>query len=731
MGAGPRILGTIGYMSPEQARGEGHRVDGRADIFSLCVVLYELLTGHRPFPGKNRLEVLEHLAAMEARPPRERDDTIPRELERICLKGLSKRLADRYNTARDLADDLQSFLRESPAAGTKAEPPAAPGPAVGAGVPASSTSELDHVVRIVPKGLRAYDVEDTAFFLELLPGPRDRQGFPESLLFWKRRIETPDPELAFAVGLMYGPSGCGKTSIVRAGILPRLADHVRAVYCEADAGATESRLLRRLRFICPELPSHLTLKESLAAVRLRPEIAQGGKVLLVLDQFEQWLHARHAEKQPELVQALRQCDGKTLACLILVRDDFWLAVSRFLRELEIPLREGYNSAMVDLFDTRHARSVLCAMGRAFGRLSPEKLDRQERAFLDRAVAGLAEDDRVVCVRLALFAEMMKGRPWTSAALRSVGGVTGIGVRFLEETFAASAAPPEHRFHEKAARSVLESLLPEAGSEIKGRMRSCRDLLSLSGYGSRPADFQDLLRILDRELRLITPADPEENQVECDAPDRPAEERTFYQLTHDYLVPSLREWIREKRSRTVRGRAELCLAECARRWEANPEARQLPSWWEWLRIRLLTRPNTWSKVQSRPHADRAQALPMASGCRVHSDRGHCGSVPGGLRALIMRRRRSNGSSPRKPPTPPVLPANWRPAIAGPSPGLSQPSTIRTPGNSCMPAWRFYPSIQARPSSYGAGSWRPGRRSSGLLARPWDHIAGTWPRDSGNS
>src|SRR5207253_2917544 len=75
--------------------------------------------------------------------------------------------------------------------------------------------------RVVPKGLRSFDSEDADFFLELLPGPRDRDGLPESVRFWKTRIESADPHRTFSVGLLYGPSGCGKSSLVKAGLCQR------------------------------------------------------------------------------------------------------------------------------------------------------------------------------------------------------------------------------------------------------------------------------------------------------------------------------------------------------------------------------------------------------------------------------------------------------------------------------------------------------------------------------
>jgi serine/threonine protein kinase len=502
-GKGASFAGTPAYMSPEQARSEGHRVDGRSDIFSLGVVFYELLTGRRPFRGVTRDELLGQIASVEARPPRQVDDAIPKELERICLKALAKRASERYTTATDLADDLRHFLEHV----AEQEKPAA---RIGVADAAPSTPTPTPPVKIVPKGLRSFDAQDADFFLELLPGPRDRDGLPDSIRFWKTRIEETDAESTFAVGLIYGPSGCGKSSLVKAGLLPRLAKSVTAVYVESTAEETEARLLKGLRRQLPDLPGNLGLVESLANLRQGRYLQSGQKVVLVLDQFEQWLHAKRTEDNTELVQALRQCDGGRLQCVVLVRDDFWMAATRFMARLEINLLQGQNCAAVDLFDLLHARKVLAAFGRAYGRL-PDNLGQcnsEQNAFLDQAVAGLGQDGKVISVRLALFAEMVKGKAWTPTTLREVGGTAGVGVTFLEETFTASTAPPPHRLHQNAAQVVLKALLPEAGTDIKGHMRSQQELQAASGYGNRPKDFDDLLRILDGEIRLITPTDPE-------------------------------------------------------------------------------------------------------------------------------------------------------------------------------------------------------------------------------
>ena len=131
------------------------------------------------------------------------------------------------------------------------------------------------------------------------------------------------------------------------------------------------------------------------------------------------------------------------------------------------------------------------------------------------------------------------------------------------------------------------------ANTRAHMQTRAQLQLASGYQGKPREFEELLQMLDRDLRLITPVD---SSITNDEDQSAALQDGHYQLAHDYLVPSLRDWLTSRQKETSRGRAELLLVEQANSWQIRRDARQLPSRFQWLQIRLQTSRSSWSQTQ---------------------------------------------------------------------------------------------------------------------------------------
>jgi serine/threonine protein kinase/formylglycine-generating enzyme required for sulfatase activity len=598
-GRGARFVGTPAYMSPEQARHEGHRVDGRSDIYSLGVVFYELLTGKRPFQVVDREQLLDCIRNVEARPVRQLRPSVPRELERICMKALAKKISDRYGSAADMAEDLQQWKLAStsqspslPALAPETDTLPHPSPLSNS----AKSIDLDGVA-VIPHGLRSFDANDADFFRFLVPGPRDRDGVPEAIRFWTKRIASRKSDEAFHVGVLMGPSGSGKSSLIRAGVLPLVERDVDVVYIEAKPVLLDEVIARQIRQLGnhspepnadPRDPSRM-----LSRMREGGGTRGGKKLLMVIDQFEQWLNHHRAGTVNPLLEMLRQCDGVHVQALLIVRDDFVLGLSSFMDELEEPMQQNKNFATVDTFSAAHARQVLAAFGRAYGAIR-DPITPAQSSFIDEAVAGLQAQGPINPVQLALLSDMTKGKSWSPTTLRDLGGIRGLGIAFLDEKLTGASAHPVLRTHPESVRLLLAEFLPHDNTVIKPPAIQESQLAQNLQYSIPAETVRKILQLLDTELRLITPTSSSPTSQKSSTGSSVGD--PAYQLAHDYLVPTTREWLALHQSETRAGRVREQLREIANAWSAKPSNKRLPSFPEWLSIRWFTSSSRWTESE---------------------------------------------------------------------------------------------------------------------------------------
>ena len=260
----------------------------------------------------------------------------------------------------------------------------------------------------------------------------------------RRKIEQIDPDMTFKVGLIYGPSGCGKSSLVRRDCCPG--------WRSTSFRSTSRRPRRRPKPGCSR--------------------ACGRRVLNCPEDRGWSIRWRRCEGVASCAPGRRCCWSSTssssgstpsearrtrnwsppfgTATASMSRRSCWCGMisgwppAGSCGTWRSSWSKGRTSPLVDLFDPRHARKVLTAFGRAYGTLAREhgrRSHEDQEAFLDQAIAGLAQDGKVISVRLALFAEMVKGKPWTPATLEGGRRHRGRGRHVPGRDLQRLARPP--------------------------------------------------------------------------------------------------------------------------------------------------------------------------------------------------------------------------------------------------------------------------------------------------
>ena len=475
------VLGSAAYMSPEQAR--GLPVDHRSDLFSLGAVLYEMLSGERPFRGENASEVT---AAILRDDPPPLPATVPAALERIVRRCLEKRPDDRFTSARDLGFALQAVADSAP----------------------REIARRPEEPRPYP-GLAAFTEADAERFF----------GREEEIVALWRTL--PERKLLALIG----PSGAGKTSFLRAGSVPHAPPGWRCLVATpgqapfaglaralvpafaGDAGSVE----RLLDFHEPEVALPL-----IAQWRSRAD-----RGLIIVDQFEELFTLNGEEVQArfaDLLGKISELDG--VHVLLSMRDDFLFACHA-------------HRALAPIFSS--ITPLGPPTGGALRRAVVEPASRLGCAFEDdalpdemvQAVAGERGALPLLAFAVARLWEERnrEGKRLTREAYERLGGVAGALAQHAEATLERIGGE-----REPLVRELLRNLVTARQTRC---VADAEELLSVFPADRRAAAGEVLNQLVD--ARLLT-------RFEVEGPDGGRRRRV--EVVHESLLqrwPRLVRW----------------------------------------------------------------------------------------------------------------------------------------------------------------------------------------------
>jgi WD40 repeat protein/tRNA A-37 threonylcarbamoyl transferase component Bud32 len=511
-----QLLGTIDYVAPEQIAGE--EIDGRADVYSLGCVLYECLVGQPPFPEDSDIAIV--FAHLESEPPAPsaRRPELPVALDAVIARALAKEAEQRYPSCREFA---RAALSVSVDEASRRLVDVASRAAAGRSDLSEVEAELAGKVidlQLVREQAQVLSGPDTPARVAIegtcpFKGLASFEPVDADYFFGRERLVAELVARLVGAGFLgiIGPSGSGKSSVLRAGLLPALAEGVLP-----GSGGWRRLLLRPGERPMEELRRVLVSGAKDPLAEALDTLPGNGRLLLAVDQLEELFTACGSEAEraafaDTLARAAADPDGRAVV-VVSLRADFYGRFSAYPGLAEIL---GANHVLVGPMQASELRRVVeLPAGRVGLLVEPELAD----ALVDD-VEGEPGALPLLSTALLELWQKRQDNALTLAAYRESGGVHGAVARLAEGTYGRI---PDAR--KQLVRGIMLRLVGEGEGDAPVRRRAPLSELDLE----RNEDVADVLATL-ADSRLITVG---EGSVE---------------VAHEALLrewPRLREWIEE-------------------------------------------------------------------------------------------------------------------------------------------------------------------------------------------
>jgi serine/threonine protein kinase len=543
------------YAAPEQLAPHHSSRGPRSDIFALGVILFELLTEKRPFHSEEAVPAYVERQTNNPPAPRSFRPDISPKLNAICLKCLQFRPEDRYSSAKDLLEALQS-LESSPNEHSEA-----------ALLQLRPLTAQDHtfyhtLLKAIPNSSLATQIQPLLY--GILP-PEDANSTAES------------PRIL----ALSGPSGAGKSTWFAAGVLPTLRERdnkeavtvvmLNAEEKAADAPSTAESTAEKLRQLLiyrlslprtTDTPLAQILSDWIAASAdnsRRPLPAR--KLLIVIDQFEQWLNVHGQKQTSQLQQALKLCDGHLVQALLIFRSDFIDRAEKFMRGCDSRRADGSSGFSIDPLTGDEAATILDHLLSTPGAASrwPQESDRQiALQHAGKLLSDAAKRHGGVCpawvVMVARFLVKHASDPLQLQHQRSLSDVALSRISELLEGPAGSPLPLAALYPD-IVRCLIDE---ETGGDLR-RPVSFDQFRRASLKGTTADSLRQALQRLESDDLII--------HMQVNTAGRP---EAVWQLTHEIWIQPLRQWL----DHIPRSKAESLLANRTAAWIKSGESRHL-------------------------------------------------------------------------------------------------------------------------------------------------------------